>query len=41
MPEVRAIKEVLPGFGFGIVSWQAIFAPAGVPQPVVDNIQLE
>ena len=33
------IKEVLPGFG--IVSWQAIFAPAGVPQPVVDNIQLE
>lgn len=36
LPEVPAIAEVLPGFD--IVSWQAIFAPAGVPQPIVDRL---
>jgi tripartite-type tricarboxylate transporter receptor subunit TctC len=36
VPEIPAIAETLPGFG--IVSWQAIFAPAGVPQPVVDKL---
>jgi tripartite-type tricarboxylate transporter receptor subunit TctC len=36
MPEVPAIAETLPGFG--IVSWQAIFAPAGVPKPIVDRL---
>ncbi|MBC5783841.1 tripartite tricarboxylate transporter substrate binding protein [Ramlibacter sp. USB13] len=36
LPEVPAIAEVLPGFD--IVSWQAIFAPAGVPKPVVDKL---
>ena len=39
LPEVPAIAETLPGFG--IVSWQAIFAPAGVPQPVVDRLSAE
>ncbi len=36
LPEVPAIAEALPGFG--IVSWQAIFAPAGVPKPIVDRL---
>jgi tripartite-type tricarboxylate transporter receptor subunit TctC len=39
LPEVPAIAEALPGFA--IVSWQAIFAPAGVPQPVVDRLSTE
>ncbi|MGC1175497.1 Bug family tripartite tricarboxylate transporter substrate binding protein [Polaromonas sp.] len=39
LPEVPALAETLPGFA--IVSWQAIFAPAGVPQPVVDKLSTE
>jgi tripartite-type tricarboxylate transporter receptor subunit TctC len=39
LPEVPAIAEVLPGFS--IVSWQAVFAPAGVPKPVVDRLATE
>ncbi|MEJ5991680.1 tripartite tricarboxylate transporter substrate binding protein [Ramlibacter sp. PS3R-8] len=39
VPEVPAIAETLPGFE--IVSWQAIFAPAGVPKPVVDRLSAE
>lgn len=39
LPEIPAIAETLPGFG--IVSWQAIFAPAGVPQPVLDKLSAE
>lgn len=39
LPEVPALAETLPGFS--IVSWQAIFAPAGVPQPVVDKLSTE
>jgi tripartite-type tricarboxylate transporter receptor subunit TctC len=39
MPSVPAIAEVLPGFD--IVSWQAIFAPAGVPKPIVDKLAAE
>jgi tripartite-type tricarboxylate transporter receptor subunit TctC len=39
MPNVPAIAEVLPGFD--IVSWQAIFAPAGVPKPIVDKLAAE
>jgi tripartite-type tricarboxylate transporter receptor subunit TctC len=35
-PDVPAIAEALPGFA--IVSWQGIFAPAGVPQPIVDRL---
>jgi tripartite-type tricarboxylate transporter receptor subunit TctC len=36
VPEIPTIAETLPGFG--IESWQAIFAPAGVPSPVVDKL---
>jgi tripartite-type tricarboxylate transporter receptor subunit TctC len=36
LPDVPAIAEALPGFD--IVSWQAIFAPAGVPKPIVDRL---
>ena len=39
LPDVPAVAETLPGFG--IVSWQGIFAPAGVPQPVVDRLATE
>ena len=39
VPDIPAIAETLPGFE--IVSWQAIFAPAGVPQPVVDKLSGE
>jgi tripartite-type tricarboxylate transporter receptor subunit TctC len=39
LPEVPAIAETLPGFA--IVSWQAIFAPAGVPQPVLERLSTE
>jgi tripartite-type tricarboxylate transporter receptor subunit TctC len=39
VPDVPAIAEILPGFG--IVSWQAIFAPAGVPKPIVDRLSTE
>jgi tripartite-type tricarboxylate transporter receptor subunit TctC len=39
LPDVPAVAEALPGFG--IVSWQAIFAPKGVPKPVVDKLSAE
>ncbi|MBE7368660.1 Bug family tripartite tricarboxylate transporter substrate binding protein [Ramlibacter pallidus] len=39
VPEVPAIAETLPGFD--VVSWQAIFAPAGVPKPIVDRLSAE
>jgi tripartite-type tricarboxylate transporter receptor subunit TctC len=39
VPEVPAIAETLPGFD--ISSWQAIFAPAGVPKPIVDRMAAE
>lgn len=39
VPEIPAIAETLPGFD--IVSWQAIFAPAGVPRPIVDRLSAE
>ena len=39
LPDIPALAEALPGFS--IVSWQAIFAPAGVPQPVVDKLSGE
>lgn len=39
LPDVPAIAEQLPGFD--IVSWQAIFAPAGVPKPIVDRLSAE
>lgn len=39
LPDVPAITESLPGLE--IVSWQAIFAPPGVPKPIVDKLSTE
>jgi tripartite-type tricarboxylate transporter receptor subunit TctC len=39
LPDVPAIAETLPGFD--VVSWQAIFAPAGVPKPIVERLSGE
>ncbi|MGJ7489112.1 Bug family tripartite tricarboxylate transporter substrate binding protein [Variovorax sp. ZT4R33] len=39
LPEVPAVAESLAGFS--VVSWQAVFAPAGVPKPVVDRLSAE
>lgn len=39
LPEVPSIAESLPGFS--IVSWQAVFAPAGVPKPIIDRLSAE
>jgi tripartite-type tricarboxylate transporter receptor subunit TctC len=39
LPDVPAIAESLPGYE--IVSWQAVFAPAGTPQPVVQRLATE
>jgi len=36
LPEVPAIAETMPGFS--VESWQAIFAPAGIPKPVLDKL---
>lgn len=39
MPDVPTVAESLPGYE--IVSWQAVFAPAGTPQPVVQRLSTE
>jgi len=40
LPEVPTLSEAgLPGYE--IVSWQAVFAPAGTPQPVVQRLATE
>jgi tripartite-type tricarboxylate transporter receptor subunit TctC len=39
LPDIPAISETMPGFS--VVSWQAVFAPAGVPKPVVDKLSAE
>ena len=36
MPDVPAISDTLRGYQ--LVSWGAIFAPAGTPRPVVDRL---
>lgn len=43
MPEVPTVAESgLPGLtDYEVVSWQAIFAPAGTPAPVVDRLHTE
>ena len=35
-PEVPAIAESLPGYAFG--DWNALYAPAGTPAPVVQKL---
>jgi tripartite-type tricarboxylate transporter receptor subunit TctC len=39
MPNVPAVAETVPGYE--VISWQAIFAPAGTPQPIVDRLHSE
>jgi tripartite-type tricarboxylate transporter receptor subunit TctC len=39
LPDVPALAESLPGYE--IVSWQAVFAPAGTPQPIVQRLATE
>ncbi|MGO4389872.1 Bug family tripartite tricarboxylate transporter substrate binding protein [Variovorax sp. M-6] len=43
MPEVPTIAESgIPGLAdFEVVSWQAIFVPAGTPAPIVDRLHTE
>ena len=38
-PDVPAIGETVPGFE--LVAWQGLFAPAGVPKPVIEKIAAE
>ena len=38
-PEVPAIAETVKGFE--AVAWQGLFAPAGTPKPIVENIAAE
>jgi tripartite-type tricarboxylate transporter receptor subunit TctC len=40
LPDVPSLSEAgLPGYE--IVSWQAVFAPAGTPQPIVQRLATE
>ncbi len=43
MPDVPTVAESgVPGLqDFEVVSWQAIFVPAGTPAPVVDRLHTE
>jgi len=39
MPSVPTVAETVPGYE--VISWQAIFAPAGTPKPIVDRLHSE
>jgi len=39
MPELQTMDETLPGFVFTV--WQAMFAPAGTPKPILDRLSRE
>ena len=39
MPNVPTVAETVPGYE--VISWQAIFAPAGTPRPIVDRLHTE
>ena len=39
MPSVPTVAETVPGYE--VISWQAIFAPAGTPKPIVDRLHAE
>jgi hypothetical protein len=43
MPDVPTVAESgWPGLqGFEVVSWQALFAPAGTPKPIVERLHAE
>jgi tripartite-type tricarboxylate transporter receptor subunit TctC len=36
MPNVPTVAETVPGYE--VISWQAIFAPAGTPRPIVERL---
>jgi tripartite-type tricarboxylate transporter receptor subunit TctC len=38
-PDVPTLSEALPGLS--VVAWQGLFAPAGVPEPVLDRLNAE
>ncbi|HBD35993.1 MAG TPA: MFS transporter, partial [Cupriavidus sp.] len=39
LPDVPTMAESAPGLsGYEIVSWQAIFAPAGTPMPIINKL---
>jgi tripartite-type tricarboxylate transporter receptor subunit TctC len=35
-PDIPALSETIPGFQ--VVAWQAMFAPAGTPEPILDRL---
>jgi len=37
LPGVPSVSEFYPSYGFS--SWQGLFAPAGTPQPVIDQLR--
>jgi tripartite-type tricarboxylate transporter receptor subunit TctC len=39
MPNVPTVAETVPGYE--VISWQAIFAPAGTPKAIVDRLHTE
>ena len=39
MPNVPTVAETVPGYE--VISWQAIFAPAGTPKPIVERLHAE
>jgi len=39
LPNVPTVAETVPGYE--VISWQAIFAPAGTPKPIVDRLHSE
>ncbi|MCA0325340.1 MAG: tripartite tricarboxylate transporter substrate binding protein [Proteobacteria bacterium] len=39
LPGVPAMREVLPGFEIG--NWNGLFAPAGTPRPIIDQLNRE
>jgi tripartite-type tricarboxylate transporter receptor subunit TctC len=36
MPDVPAVSELVPDFD--VVAWNAIFAPAATPAPIIDKL---
>jgi tripartite-type tricarboxylate transporter receptor subunit TctC len=39
LPDLPSISEIYPGFEVTI--WQALFAPTGTPQPIIDRLRTE
>ena len=39
LPNVPAVAETVPGYE--VISWQAVFVPAGTPKPIVERLHTE